>query len=376
MHRKGLMVPLLGLLLTVSICFALPLTAGIIRLTPQNSVVETLAGSGSPGSRDGFSGNSWFQWPTGLVADAEGSLYVADFNNNQIRKVSRNGTVTTLAGTGLGGHADGTALEAMFHGPETVAFGPNGNLYVADSENFRIRKITHDGMVSTIAGSDHSSYVDGMGKHARFVYPTGITVDRNGMIYVADRGSHTIRKITPDGIVTTFAGDGTPGYRDGPGTKARFHDPLSVVVDASQNFYVVDSGNHSIRKITPSGEVTTYAGSQLPGFRDGPASHALFHWPTGIALDQNGDLYVSDSNNSRIRKINPQGVVMTLAGTGVPGYTNGPGRSARFNFPTGLGIDRSGNLYIADSANHLIRRITAGQRQFVQNHGDTFHDDG
>ena len=120
----------------------------------------------------------------------------------------------------------------------------------------------------------------------------------------------------------------------------------------------------------------TFAGSQLPGFRDGRASHALFHWPTGIALDQNGNLYISDSNNSRIRKINSQGVVMTLAGTGVPGYTNGPGRFARFNFPTGLGIDRSGNLYIADSANHLIRRITAGQRQFVQNHRDTIHDDG
>lgn len=369
--RKGLSPALLALL---GLC--VPVAAGIIHLTPQNSVVETLAGSGSPGSRDGSSLDSGFQWPTGLAADSKGYVYVADFSNNQIRGVSREGKVITLAGTGLGGHADGEAPKAMFHGPQTVAVDREGNLFIADSENFRIRKITPDARVHTVAGSDHSAYADGRGGFARFVYPTGIAVDSHGNVFIADRGSHSIRRIEPDGTVSTLAGNGTPGYRNGPGSRARFHDPLSVVVDPQGYLYVADAGNHTIRKITPSGQVINYAGGGLPGFRDGRGSEALFHWPTGLALDNDGVLYVSDSNNSRIRRISRSGEVSTLAGNGMPGFTDGPGRSARFNFPTGLGIDHGGALYIADSANHLIRRITPGYRQFVRHEESPADDEG
>ena len=326
--------------------------------------------------KDGRKTSSWFQWPTGLVVDNRGTLYIADYSNHQIRKVSRNGVVSTFAGSGLPGHADGVGTDAMFHGPDTVVMDSEGNLLVADSDNFRIRKITPKGLVTTIAGSGHAAYRDGRRDYARFRYPTGIAIDKNGVIFVADRGSHTIRKITPDGMVTTLAGDGTRGHQDGIGTQARFRDPISLVPDNSNGLYVVDAGNHCIRKITPGGRVITFAGGRLPGYRNGRGAEARFHWPTGIALDPNGFLYVSDSNNSRIRKISPEGVVTTLAGSGVPGYSDGPARTARFNFPSGLGFDRVGNLYIADSANHLIRTITPGYREFVrQDHGDS-HDHG
>ena len=344
---------------------ALPLGAGILTLTPENAVVSTLAGSGQPGSKDGPNRTSLFRWPTGIAADRHGNLYVADFSNHQIRKVSRSGVVSTFAGNGLPGHADGIGSEARFHGPDTLALDADGHLYVADADNFRIRKITPQGLVTTIAGNQRPGYADGKGSAAQFVYPTGVTVDRHGNLYIADRGSHSIRKITSDGTVSTLAGDGKPGYSDGPGNQSRFADPITVIVDSLGNLYVADAGNQSIRKITPEGLVTTLAGDGKPGYKDGRGTEARFDWPTGVVLDSEGTLYVSDSNNSRIRRISPAGEVTTLAGAGIPGYSDGPGETARFHFPTGLEVDRNGNLYIADSANNLIRFITPGRQQFV-----------
>jgi large repetitive protein len=353
----------------------LPLRAGILSLTSENSVVNTLAGNGYAGSRNGIHRDSLFYRPTDIVTDRHGNLYVADFNNNQIRVISRNGVVTTFAGTGMPGHADGTGREAMFHGPHSIAMDVQGNVIVTDANNFCIRKITPEGLVTTVAGNRFPGYLDGTGEYALFVYPTGITVGRNGNIYVADRDSHTIRKITPDGMVTTLAGTGEAGYQDGPGVESKLHDPITLAQDSMGNLYVADAGNHSIRKITVKGQVSTFAGRPLPGFKDGRTAKALFHRPMGLAFDDDDNLYVSDSNNSRIRRITPDGVVTTLAGTGAPGYVNGPGNIARFDFPTGLGVDRNGNLYVADSGNHLIRTITPGQTQFVQENGRN-HDHG
>jgi sugar lactone lactonase YvrE len=365
-HMKKLtfssLIPLILLILGV----ALPLWAGILPLTRDNSRVGTLAGGGQPGSREGKDAGTLFKWPTGLAVDDNGNLFVADFNDNLIRKVTRSGIVSTFAGTGKGGYQDGTGKISMFHGPQSVAFEGNGNLVVADADNFRIRRITPDGKVTTVAGHDHSAYRDGSVMVARFVYPTGVTVDSDGIIFVADQGSHTIRKILPDRSVLTVAGDGTQGYKDGPVLQARFHSPTNLLFDPDGNLYVADAGNHAVRMITAAGQVVTVAGGRLPGYREGRAADARFHWPTGLAMDSNGDLYVSDSNNSRIRKVTAKGMVSTLAGTGVPGYSDGPAGGARFNYPTGLAMDRAGNLYVADSANHLIRTITAGERRYVR----------
>ena len=341
----------------------------------ENSVVDTLAGTGHAGSRNGIHRASRFNWPTDIVTDRHGNLYVADFNNHQIRVISRKGVVTTFAGSGVPGHADGTGKEAMFHGPHSIAMDAQGNVIATDANNFCIRKITPDGLVTTVAGNRFPGYLDGTGEFALFVYPTGIAINRDGNIYIADRGSHTIRKITPDGTVTTLAGTGEAGYQDGQGTEAKLHDPITLALDSKGNLFIADAGNHSIRKITLEGWVTTFAGRPLPGYKDGRTAEALFHRPMGLAFDDNDNLYVSDSNNSRIRRITPDGVVTTLAGTGASGYVNGPGYIARFDFPTGLGVDRNGYLYVADSGNHLIRSITPGQRQFVQENGRN-HDHG
>jgi large repetitive protein len=353
----------------------LPLRAGLLTLTSENSVVDTLAGTGQAGSRDGFHRASRFYWPTDIVTDRYGNLYVADFSNHQIRVISRKGVVTTFAGSGVPGHADGIGREALFHGPNSIAMDVHGNVFATDANNFCIRKITPDGLVTTVAGNSFPGYLDGAGEFALFVYPTGIAVGRNGNIYIADRGSHTIRNIALDGTVTTLAGTGTAGHQDGPGAESKLHDPITIALDSKGNLFIADAGNHSIRKMTLEGQVTTFAGRQLPGYKDGRISEALFHHPMGLAFDHDDNLYVSDSNNSRIRRITPDGMVTTLAGTGAPGYINGPGNIARFDFPTGLGVDRNGNLYVADSGNHLIRAITPGQRQFVR--GDrSNHDHG
>ena len=353
-------------ILIVVLMPTLSLTAGILRLSPRNSIVNTLVGSGKPGYKNGTGKMTQFQWPTGITVGSRGNFYVADFSNNQIRRVSRGGEVTTYAGNGIAGYSDGPATLAMFRGPEAIALDHEGNLFIADSENYSIRKISPDRLVTTIAGSNHPAYRDGIGLNARFIYPTGITIDPEGNLFVADRGSHTIRKINKNGIVTTVAGDGTAGYRNGSAREGKLFSPVSLVLDLDGNLFVSDSGNHSIRKITPDGTISTVAGGGIPGFRDGVKTEARFHWPTGIGIDDKGNLFVSDSNNSRIRKITPDGEVVTLAGIGAPGYVDGPGFASRFNFPTGLHVDRTGNLYITDSANHLIRTITPGIRSFVE----------
>ena len=227
--------------------------------------------------------------------------------------------VTTLAGSGSPGFADGAGKEASFKYPAGIALDGSGNIYLADAYNNRIRKITPAGVVTTLAGSGKEGFADGMGKDAVFNGPAGIAIDRDGNIYTAEWKGHRVRKITPAGVVTTLAGSGKAGFADGTGAGASFNTPEGVALDSKGNVYVADSANNKIRKISPSGVVTTLAGSGKKDFVNGVGAEAGFMDPKGIALDAVGNVYVSDKGNHQIRKITPGGVVTTLAGWGKRG---------------------------------------------------------
>jgi len=335
-----------------------------IRKVTTAGVVTTLAGTaGMLGSADGTGPTARFHTPSGIAIDSAGNLYVADQGNGTLRKVTPAGVVTTLAGTaGAFGNADGTGSTARFTGPADVAIDGAGKLYVVDVLSSILRTVTPSGTVATLAGSvPVSGSADGTGSTARFNFPLGVAVDSAGTVYVADTSNHALRKVTSAGVVTTLAGTpATPGSADGTGSAARFNFPNGVAVDSAGTLYVADTSNDTIRKVTSAGVATTLAGTPAtPGSADGTGSAARFNIPTGVAVDSAGTLYVADNSNHTIRKVTSGGVVTTLAGTpATPGSADGTGSAARFDFPNGLAVDRAGTLYVADTANHTIRKIT------------------
>jgi hypothetical protein len=322
--------------------------------------VSTFAGSGAGGSNDGSATVARFKSPRGVAVDGNGLVYVADADNNRIRRISPAGVVSTFAGSSATGGADGDASVASFNRPRSVAVDANGTVYVADQDNHKIRKISAAGVVSTLAGSGLRGSADDTGTAASFAFPYGIAVDASGNVYVGDQSNHKIRKITPDGVVSTLAGSGANGGADGNGTAASFSNPAGVAVDRDGNVYVVEIG-HRVRRITAAGEVSTVAGTGTAGSADGSAdgtgTAASFNQPQGIAIGRDGSLYVADSSNRKIRKITPDGVVSTLAGTGVAGSADGNVADAQFNNPQGLALDASGQLYVADNGNNKVRKI-------------------
>jgi sugar lactone lactonase YvrE len=334
---------------------------------PPASVLTmaTVAGqAGVSGHADGAGVQAQFSLPNNLVLDPAGDLYVADTANNTIRKITPDGTVSTAAGVaGSHGNTDGAGSQARFWAPFGIAIDGSGNLYIADTANNIIRKMTPDGTVTTVAGTPgFPGNRDGLGAAARFRNPWSVAADSSGNVYVADMSNNSIRKITPTGLVSTVAGlGGLSGNTDGVAAAARFNHPFALAVDGADNIYVSDTANNAIRKITPNGAVTTIAG--LPGYAgnaDGTGDSARFSAPQGLATDAAGNVYVADTGNNAIRKITPTGTVTTLP---IPALvsnakaTNAT-NAASLNNPDGVAVDSTGNIYVADTGNHCIRKLT------------------
>lgn len=390
--------------------------SGTIRRVLPSGAVTTLAGSaGLMGNSDGSGAAARFDHPGALALDSSGTLYVADTNNNSIRRITSTGAVTTIAGSSEAGSANGSSTAARFFRPSGIAVDNTGNVYVADTFNHTIRKIDLFGAVTTLAGTPGTAgSADGAGAAARFSRPTGITVDDVGQLYVTDSGNNTIRSITSSGVVTTFAGvagqagtangaasqarftrptgiavdtdgfvyvtDGTSTIRrisstgvtttvagtpdelgniNGSGAAARFYTPRALAVNNSGSVFIADTNNDSIRVLTAAGAVTTLAGSPAPASVDAVGTSARFSFPTSVAVDRNGNVHVTDLLNHTIRRITSLGIVTTYAGTpGLPGSANGIGRAARFSSPSAIAVDSDGSLYVADTGNHTIRKIS------------------
>jgi len=303
-------------------------------------------------------------FPTSIVADSAGNLYVGDANANTVQKITSAGVTTLVAGAnGTSGSSDGAGSAARFNQPNGITLLASGTIIVADTGNATIRSVTASGMVTTLAGSpDNRGNTDAAGNAATFSSPTGICRDTTGVLYIADAMNDTIRKVTADGAVTTVAGSANAiGFADGTGAAARFNFPSGVAVDSSGNLYVADTTNNLIRKITPGGAVSTLAGVQnVAGFDDGTGSGALFNHPGGMAVDAAGNIYLADTGNSTVRKITPAGTVTTIAGTPtVAGLEDGAGIFALLNHPQSLSVDGSGNIFVADTGNAAIRKIDA-----------------
>ena len=320
----------------------------------SNLIVSTLAGNGLSDGFNGASTISPIHNPVGVALDDQGYLYVSEYN--RITKIAPSGAMTVLAGDGNRGFVNGRGDTARFSPVTELAVDKNGNVYVADRDNQRIRKITPTGFVSTLAGGSSYGYVDASGNDARFWTPVAVAVDRQGNVYVSDRSNQRIRKITPQGIVSTLAGNGNTGFKDGPGTQAEFHNPAGLTVDLNGNVYVADERNCRIRKMAPDGTVSTIAGSGAISGQNGPVEIANFSSPSGVAIDKEGNIYVADQDNQTIRKI-AGGMVTTFAGNGQKGYADGALETAMFYYPQDVAVDDKGNVYVADRANHRIRKI-------------------
>lgn len=323
-----------------------------LSLSPSK-VVTTLVKSAAPIFEEKPPTGEHLGGPRGIAFDQEGHLYIADYWNHRILKQFGDGTVEVVA-------EDALKFQPLDL-PSDVILDRQGNLYIADSANHQIRKISPNGDVSIVAGSGERGFRDAQGASAQFNLPLGLSLDQQGNLYVADTGNHCIRKVLSDGQVITLSGTGQPGFRDGSPASAQFHYPTDLTLDISGNIYVADYYNHRIRQINFNGQTSTVAGGD-PGFKDGVGSEAKFYSPQGITVDHQGNLYVSDSWNHRIRKISPERQVSSLAGLGRllvngGGFADGDSNQALFDEPRGLAIGPDRALYIADTKNNKIRRV-------------------
>jgi sugar lactone lactonase YvrE len=328
----------------------------------------TFAGNtNAPGALDATGTAASFNEPFSFALDTAGNLYVGDYNNHTIRKVTPGAVVTTFAGlAGAPGTNDATGTNARFRNPDGIAVDTLGNVYVADVNNHTVRKITPAGAVTTLAGAPMQLGATDGTTTARFYMLTGVAVDGSGNVYVADRYNHLIRKINPAGLVTTLAGKAnTPGGVDATNANARFNFPTTITIDSATNLYVGETGGHTIRKVSPSGTnwvVTTIAGTNaVSGTNDNAiGTLARFNTPRGLAFDSAGNLYVADSNNHTFRKLTMSGTnwaVTTFAGAPLQtGAANGVNSVARFNGTRAVAFDSTGNIFTSDVGNHRISR--------------------
>ncbi|QDW25181.1 hypothetical protein FFJ24_010310 [Pedobacter sp. KBS0701] len=326
------------------------------------SIVPTNNGGAVPAEVQAstMSGSNTLNNPLGTATDSQGNVYVADAGNQRILKITAAGGVSTLAGSGSEGSADGTGTAASFKHPSALTVDATGNVYVSDQQNHRIRKITPGGVVSTLAGSGSAGYANGNGNAASFSSPIGLALDGQGNLYVADYSNHRIRKIElSTGNVSTYAGNGAAGLTDGSASSASFRNPMGLCADAQGNLYVADRLNHAVRKIATNGTVSTLAGNGSSGYADGNGNSASFNQVNGVALAGDGNLYVADLQNNMIRKVSLQGVVSTFAGNASAGTVNGLGSAIRFSSPYGLSA-RGNSLYVAQTGSYAVRWLQWG----------------
>ncbi|MBI3939488.1 MAG: SMP-30/gluconolactonase/LRE family protein [Acidobacteria bacterium] len=360
----------------------------IRRVTP-GGVIDTIAGDGSPS----FSGDgnlavlAQLNSPQGLVLDSAGNLYIADTGNHRIRRITTDGVISTIAGNGTGGFGGdgGQATAAQLDTPIDVAVDDSGNVYIADSNNNRIRKMASDGSITTLAGTGLPGFSGdgGPATAARLNDPYGVAVDASGSIYIADTFNNSVRVISADLVIRTAAGNGAGGIDGdgGPAVLAQFGIPQGIAVDSGGNLYIADSLKHRIRKVSRGGVITTVAGTGKAGFNGDsiPATAAEVNSPQAVAIDGAGTLYVADTLNHRIRKIATDGVISTVAGVGVAGFggDGGAATSAQMNTPQGIAVTAAGVLYIADTFNYRVRRVTGATISTVAGVGTAgFEGDG
>jgi sugar lactone lactonase YvrE len=336
------------------------------------AVITTVAGNGTVGySGDGGPATiARLNHLSGVVEDGQGVLYIADTSNHAIRRVGLDGTITTIAGTGREGFTGdgGPATAAQLFNPYSVALDAAGDLFIADTYNHRIRRIGIDGNISTVAGngSDGSSGDGGPATNASLSYPGGVSVDTDGTLYIADTRNCRVRRVSSRGTISTVAGTGFCGYNGdgGSATQARLYNPLGVWKEPNGSLYIADGYNHRIRRVSTSGSISTVAGDGTAGYGGdgGAATAAQLAYPGGVATDPAGNLYIADSLNHRIRRVGLDGIISTYAGNGTDGYSgdNGPATAARVNGPYGVALDASGNLFIADSYNNRLRKVSQG----------------
>ena len=340
--------------------------AGASAVTGSNTIT-TIAGNGT----QGFSGDggpataAQMNAPRGVAVDGAGNVYFTDFESGRVRKVTPGGTISTFAGTGGGGPSGdgGLATSARIDSPNGLAVDGLGNVYIADSSPAsRVRKVNPAGIITTYAGTSAGFGGDGGPATEALLYaPVGLALDGQGNLYIADMYNHRIRKVTPGGTISTFAGTSAGFSGDGgPATSAQLLYPEQVTTDGSGNVYIADTGNRRVRKVSPSGTITTFAGSGGGGLGDGgPATSGTLSYPMGLEVDDQGNLYIADWSNYRVRKVDTGGTITTVVGTGNGGFhgDGGPAGSATVFLPRGLALDGQGNLYIADSANHRVRKV-------------------
>ncbi len=341
-----------------------------IRQVSPDGIISTVAGNGIRGlSGDGGPAtNASLANPDGLAVDAAGNLFIADSSNHRIRRVSPDGIISKVAGSEFGGFFSGDggpATNAAVAFPRGLALDTAGNLFIADTLNFRIRRVSPDGIISTVAGNgtERFSGDGGAATSASLVRPQAVAVDAAGNLFIADTFNHRIRQVSPDGIISTVAGNGRGGFSGdgGPATNASLVFPEGLALDAAGNLFIADAFNDRIRQVSPDGIISTVAGNGIRGFSGdgGPATNASLD-PDGLAVDAAGNLFIADFGNGRIRRVSPDGIISTVAGNGIRGFSGdgGPATDASISFPHDLALDAAGNLFIADSSNHRIRRVS------------------